>query len=87
MGLAFMWYWPITLALVSQTAPAKANATMVSASFLALFFASTIMGWVGSFYEEMSKPAFWTMDAAIGFTGAFVAFALRGPLSRRIGAG
>jgi len=87
MGLAFMWYWPITLALVSQTAPAKANATMVSASFLALFFASTIMGWVGSFYEEMSKPAFWTMDAAIGFAGALVAFVLRGPLSRRIGAG
>jgi proton-dependent oligopeptide transporter, POT family len=82
MGTAFMWYWPQTLALVSQSAPAKINATMVSASFLALFVGITLMGWVGSFYDQMSPAAFWTVDAAIGFCGALIAFAVRRPLMR-----
>ena len=82
MGVGFMWYWPVTLALVSQSAPAKINATMVSASFMALFVGSTLMGWVGSFYDQMSNTAFWTLDAAIGFAGALVTLAVRGPLMR-----
>ena len=82
MGTAFMWYWPQTLALVSQSAPPKINATMVSASFLALFIGSTLMGWVGSFYDQMSPAAFWAVDAAIGFAGAAIAFAARRPLMR-----
>jgi POT family proton-dependent oligopeptide transporter len=87
MGFAFMFYWPITLSLVSRAAPTKINATMLSASFLVLFFASTTMGWVGSFYDQMGKPAFWIMDASIGFAGALIAWLLRRPLSARIGGG
>ena len=86
MGAAFMWYWPILLALVSQTAPRKINATMVSATFLSLFVGSTLMGWVGSFYAEMGKAAFWTLDAAIGFAGALIVWFIRRPLSKRLGA-
>ena len=87
MGIAFMWYWPVILALVSQVAPPKINATMVSATFLSFFFGSTIMGWVGSFYGEMGKAAFWTLDAAIAFAGALISWLLRRPLSDRLGAG
>ena len=82
MGTAFMWYWPVTLALVSQAAPAKVNATMVSASFMSLFVGSTLMGWVGSFYDQMTPAAFWTVDAAIGFAGALIILAVRRPLGR-----
>ena len=82
MGTAFMWYWPVLLALVSQSAPAKINATMVSATFLGLFVGSTLMGWIGSFYDEMTPAAFWTLDAAIGFAGALVTLAVRRPLMR-----
>ena len=82
MGTGFMWYWPVTLALVSQSAPTKFNATMVSASFLATFAGSVLMGWVGSFYDEMSPAAFWTLDACIGFAGALVTMAVRRPLMR-----
>ena len=32
----FMWYWPITLALVSRAAPAKVNATLIGVTFLSL---------------------------------------------------
>jgi proton-dependent oligopeptide transporter, POT family len=82
MGLGFMWYWPITLALVSKAAPAKVNSTLMGATFLALFFASTIMGWVGSFYDQMSNAAFWTLDASIALVSALVILAFKGPVNR-----
>ena len=82
MGAGFMWYWPVTLALVSQAAPARVNATMVSASFMSLFVGSTLMGWVGSFYDQMTPAAFWTVDAAIGLAGALLVLAVRRPLTR-----
>jgi len=82
MGIAFMWYWPVLLALVSKAAPTKVNSTLMGGAFLSLFVGSTTMGWVGSFYDQMSPAAFWTLDAAIGFAGALLAFALHRPLSR-----
>jgi len=85
MGVAFMWYWPITLATISKAAPAKVNSTLMGASFLALFFGTTIMGWVGSFYEQMSNAAFWTLDAAIAFAGAAIVLVIMRPLSRALG--
>jgi len=85
MGVGFMWYWPITLATISKAAPAKVNSTLMGASFLALFFGTTIMGWVGSFYEEMSNAAFWTLDAAIAFGGAVFVLLIMKPLSKALG--
>jgi proton-dependent oligopeptide transporter, POT family len=82
MGFGFMWYWPVTLSLVSKAAPAKVNSTLMGGTFLALFFASTIMGWVGSFYDEMSNAAFWTVDAAIALVSALVILVLRRPVNR-----
>ena len=70
MGLAFIWYWPVLLALISLAAPKKVNSTLMGASFLSLFVGSVIMGWVGSFYDQMTPAAFWMVDAAIGFAGA-----------------
>ena len=84
MGVAFMWYWPITLALISKAAPARINSTLMGGAFLSLFIGSTTMGWVGSFYDQMSPAAFWAMDAAIGFAGALIAFLLHGTLSRTL---
>jgi proton-dependent oligopeptide transporter, POT family len=84
MGFGFMWYWPITLALVSKAAPAKVNSTLMGGSFLALFFASTIMGWVGSFYDQMSNAAFWTLDAAIALVSALVIIAVRRRVNRTL---
>ena len=74
MGFGFMYYWPITLAVVSKAAPAKINSTMMGVAFLALFIGSVGMGWVGSFYAEMSHIAFWSLDAAIGVAGGILAF-------------
>lgn len=87
MGTAFMWYWPTLLAVVSESAPPKLNATLVSATYLSFFAGITIMGWVGSFYGEMDKAAFWLLDAAIGFAGALIVWLIQRPLSKRLGAG
>jgi POT family proton-dependent oligopeptide transporter len=84
MGLAFIWYWPVLLALVSRVAPPKVNSTLMGASFLSLFAGSVIMGWVGSFYDQMNPVAFWTLDAGIGFAGAIFVLALRGTLNRAL---
>lgn len=83
MGLAFIWYWPVLLAIISLAAPRKVNSTLMGASFLSLFAGSVIMGWVGSFYDELDPAAFWTIDAAIGFAGAVLVL-LFGPALKRI---
>ena len=72
-GIAFMYFWPPFLSLVSRTAPAKINATMMGSSFLVLFVANNLIGWIGTFYERMSPAAFWSMHAAIGAAGGVLA--------------
>ena len=86
MGLAWMYYWPTTLALVSRSAPRSVTGAMMGAAFLSPFIAHTMAGWVGSFYDQMSPATFWTMDAGIAALGAAVMFALRGPLGRALDA-
>ena len=85
MGVGFMWYWPITLATISKAAPPKVNSTLVSAAFLCLFVGTVLMGWVGSFYEDMGNVAFWTLDAAIAFGGTVLTLAIRKPLTKALG--
>ena len=82
MGFAWMYYWPTLLALVSHAAPRSVTGAMMGAAFLSPFIAHTAAGWVGSFYDQMSPSAFWTMDAGIAALGAALVFALRGPLVR-----
>ena len=84
MGVAFMWYWPVLLALISGHAPRKVNSTMMGVTFLSLFAGSIVGGWVGSFYDQMSPAQFWCLNAGIGFGGAVMALLLRGPLMRAL---
>jgi proton-dependent oligopeptide transporter, POT family len=84
MGIAFLYYWPVLLALISQAAPARINSTMMGVAFLSLFLASLLMGWVGGFYDQMSPAAFWTLDAGLGFAGALIVFILNRPLTRAL---
>ncbi|HVJ00490.1 MAG TPA: peptide MFS transporter [Sphingomonas sp.] len=84
MGVAFLYFWPTLLALVSQAAPPKVNATLMGGAFLSLFAGSVAMGWVGSFYEPMGPVAFWLLDAAIGIAGALIILVVRRPLARAL---
>jgi POT family proton-dependent oligopeptide transporter len=82
MGIAFLYYWPVTLALVSRAAPAKVNATMMSAVFLALFAGNVLMGWIGSYYLLMHPAAFWAIDCVIGLAGGLIILIIGRPLAR-----
>jgi POT family proton-dependent oligopeptide transporter len=85
-GLAFMWYWPVTLSTLSALAPSQIKSTLMGSAFLAPFVGTVIMGWVGSFYDQMNSAAFWTLDASISLAGALAIFALRRPLARALAA-
>jgi POT family proton-dependent oligopeptide transporter len=72
-GVGFMYFWPPLLSLVSRTAPPKINATMMGGAFLVLFVANNLIGWIGTFYEELGPLAFWALHAGIGVTGGVLA--------------
>jgi len=74
-GVGFMYFWPPFLSLVSRTAPPKINATMMGAAFLVLFVANNLIGYIGTFYEQLGPTAFWTLHAAIGGIGGVLAWA------------
>jgi POT family proton-dependent oligopeptide transporter len=84
MGVAFVWYWPPFLALVSRAAPASVNATLVSGAYLTLFVSNSIMGWVGGYYGRMTPTAFWALDAAIAATGAVLVLLFGRRLTRAL---
>ncbi len=84
MGVAFLYYWPVLLALISQAAPKQVTATLMGGVFLSFFLGSVIMGWVGSFYDTMTPAAFWTLDGAIGVVGGVLVLAIARPVARAL---
>lgn len=84
LGIAFLYYWPTLLALVSRAAPVQVKATLMGAVFLTLFVSNTIIGRLGGLYEHMTPAAFWAMHAGIAASGGILAFGLRRPLKRAL---
>ena len=82
LGVAFLYYWPPLLALVSRAAPPSVRATLMGAVFLSLFLANITLGWLGGLYEHMTPAQFWALHAAIAAAGAALAFTLKRPLER-----
>jgi POT family proton-dependent oligopeptide transporter len=84
LGVAFLYYWPTLLALVSRAAPAGLKATLMGCVFLTLFISNILIGWIGGFYEHMTPAMFWAMEAAIAAVGGVLAMLLNKPLTRRL---
>ena len=84
LGISFLYYWPTLLALVSQAAPAKVNATLMGLVFMSLFISNTLIGWIGRFYEKMTPAAFWAMHAAIAAGGGLLVMLFGRRLSRAL---
>ena len=82
LGVAFLYYWPTLLALVSRSAPPRLRATLMGTVFLTLFISNLTMGRIGGFYEAMTPLQFWALHAAIAATGGILALALKRPLGR-----
>ncbi len=86
LGVAFLYYWPTLLALVSRSAPPQLRATLMGTVFLTLFLSNLTMGWIGGFYERMTPLEFWALHAAIAATGGVLALTLKKPLGRILAA-
>jgi POT family proton-dependent oligopeptide transporter len=72
LGIAFIYYWPALLALVSRCAPAGLVGTMMGLVFVSLFFTSILMGSLGAQYERMDPSLFWGIHVAIGAAGGLL---------------
>ena len=80
LGIAFLYYWPTVLALVSRAAPLQIRSTMMGAVMLTLFVGNILVGWIGEFYERMTPAAFWGLQVVIGVGGGAAALLLSRPL-------
>jgi POT family proton-dependent oligopeptide transporter len=84
LGIAFLYYWPTLLALVSRTAPARVNSFMMGIVFTSLFVGNILTGWTGSLYEKMSPTQFWALHAAIGAAGGLLVLLFGSRLERAL---
>jgi POT family proton-dependent oligopeptide transporter len=71
-GIAFLYYWPPLLGLVSRAAPARLNATLMGLAYGTFFFSGIIMGWIGSLFEPLGPVRFWLLNGAIAAIGALL---------------
>jgi POT family proton-dependent oligopeptide transporter len=84
LGIAFLYYWPPLLALVSRAAPTSVKATLMGAVFLSLFVADFMVGRLGALYEPLGPTNFWLLHAGIAATGGVLATVLARPLNRAL---
>jgi POT family proton-dependent oligopeptide transporter len=85
LGVAFLYYWPPLLALVSRAAPVKLNATMMGLVFTSMFVANVLIGWLGGYYERMTPAAFWGLHAGIAAVSGLLLRQFGGRLNRVLG--
>jgi POT family proton-dependent oligopeptide transporter len=82
MGVAFIYYWPTLLALVSLAAPRGLKSTLIGVVFLTLFIANITIGRLGGFYEKLGPTSFWMLHAAIAAMGGLLAMLFGRRLTR-----
>jgi POT family proton-dependent oligopeptide transporter len=82
MGVAFIYYWPTLLALVSLAAPRRLKSTLIGVAFLSLFVGNTTIGRLGGYYEKLGPTSFWMLHAGIAATGGLLAMVFGARLTR-----
>ncbi|HYS44881.1 MAG TPA: hypothetical protein VEM35_00495, partial [Rhizomicrobium sp.] len=72
---------PISMSLYSKVAPMRIVSLMFAVNFAPNFLGGGLMqGWLGTFWEDMSHPAFFLMIAAIGLLSGIILWAMEKPL-------
>ncbi len=78
---------PIGLSLVTKVAPARLASMLMGVWFLSNFFGNYLTGYLGTFYEKMSRDSFFLMLGALSVGAGLAMFALNRPLKKAVGAG
>ncbi|HEV2199774.1 MAG TPA: peptide MFS transporter [Bryobacteraceae bacterium] len=76
---------PIGLSLVTKVAPARLASMLMGVWFLSNFFGNYLTGYLGTFYEKMSRDSFFLMLAALAVGAGLAMFALNKPLKKAVG--
>ncbi|MES3037179.1 MAG: peptide MFS transporter [Bdellovibrionota bacterium] len=85
--LGELYLSPIGLSLVTKVAPARLVSMLMGMWFLSSFFGNYLSGYIGTYYEVMSKNSFFTLLMALGVGAGLAIFALQKPLKKAIGHG
>jgi POT family proton-dependent oligopeptide transporter len=80
-----MYLSPIGLSLVSKVAPTRLVSMLMGMWFMANFFGNYLAGYLGTYYEKMSKESFFMMLTVLGVAAGVSIFALRNPLKNAVG--
>ena len=78
--IAYLYVWPVGLALFSAVAPDGRRAMFIGLFFLSSFVASNLVGWLGSLYSTTTPALFWFIHAAIPAVGALLVPLVQRPL-------
>lgn len=78
---------PVGLSLVTKLAPIHMVSMLMGMWFLSSFFGNYTSGFLGTFWEKMSKESFFVMLSAIAFVAGFAMLILLRPLKKIIGHG
>jgi proton-dependent oligopeptide transporter, POT family len=76
---------PIGLSLVTKVAPARLVSMLMGMWYLSSFFGNYLTGYLGTYYEKMSRDSFFLMLAILGVLTGVAIFALNRPLNKAIG--
>jgi proton-dependent oligopeptide transporter, POT family len=76
---------PVGVSLVSKVAPARLAGMLMGMWFLANFAGNYLSGYLGTFYEKMSRESFFSMLLVLGLAGGAAIFALSMPLKKAVG--
>ncbi|MBI4669918.1 MAG: peptide MFS transporter, partial [Elusimicrobia bacterium] len=78
---------PVGLSLVTKLAPPRMVSMLMGMWFLSSFFGNYLCGYIGTFWEKMSKESFFIMLSILAFGAGLCMFALLRPLKKAIGHG
>jgi POT family proton-dependent oligopeptide transporter len=85
LTLAELYISPIGLSLVTKVSPTKIVSMMMGVWFLATFFGNYIAGYIGSYYEVISKEQFFLLLAALSLIPGILFFVSNKYLTQALG--
>lgn len=87
LTLGELYLSPVGLSLVTKLAPAWMVSMVMGVWFLSAFVGNYLSGYLGSFWEKVSKENFFLMLASLSFLSGFALWAILKPLKKATGEG
>ncbi|MCM2279320.1 MAG: peptide MFS transporter [Oligoflexia bacterium] len=87
LTLGELYLSPVGLSLVTKLAPVRMVSMLMGMWFLSSFFGNYLSGFIGMFWEKMSKENFFILLSVLSFAAGFAFLAVLNPLKRAIGHG